>query len=253
MTAQLFVWNPQECSEEEIVADARALEFDMIPVESHGQIREILHVESRERRLITHELLLTCDTPIPDALTILNSSPYPALLVLQRQTITGIITPADFDKVLARSFYYSLLAHMEMLLAELTRLHYEDHDEIVNLLKPDDKTLAQFRTKIRERSNSVERESYKLDLIHNLTLEEFFALVLKDDTFLAELGFKDREQAEELSNGINVEFRRKVMHPAKPVLSNQFGIDKLCQNIERVTKLREILSEAFENKRAGSH
>src|SRR5690606_14924962 len=133
---------------------------------------------------ITRDLLLSRDTPIPDALALLSASHHPAFLVLYGQQIEGILTPSDFNKVMTRSYFYSLFAQLEMLLAEHARNFYKKKlDDLVAVIKPDEKTVPQYRKKISERSKGAERKNLNLDLVHNLTLEELECLVRRDKGF----------------------------------------------------------------------
>ena len=77
--------------------------------------------------------------------------------------------------------------------------------------------------------------------MHNLTLEELECLVRRDKGFREKLGFTDLSHAEWLFNGINDGFRRKVMHPVRPLLSNQFGIEELNQFVHQVVGLITLL------------
>ncbi|MBZ0299511.1 MAG: hypothetical protein K8J31_07225 [Anaerolineae bacterium] len=241
MTSQLTTWNPDEQSLADITEYAQKNSYDTIPVKRNGQIDGLLYVVAGEIKPITHDLLLSRDTPIPDALALLSASHHPAFLVLYRQEIEGILTPSDFNKVLARSYFYNLLAQLEMLLAQHARVFYSNTDDLVGIVKPDNKTVPQHRKTIRERHSSAERKNYNLDLVHSLMLEELECLVQKDEGFRKKLGFTDLMHAEQMFDGINSGFRRKVMHPVRPLLSDQIGIEQLNQYVHQVVDLITLL------------
>jgi hypothetical protein len=243
MTAPIFVWNPDEQSEDELIAYAHDKTYDTVPIRRNGRFEGLFHVETRAVKPITHDLLITRDTPIHDGLDFLSNSQHPSLLVLYRQHIEGIVTPSDFNKVIARSYFYNLRAQLEMLLAERARAFYENEDDIVALIKPDDKTLAQFRREIRDRSSGTDRRKFNLDLVHSLMLSEMEALVFKDETFRLSLHLSTRDEAERLFSNINKEFRRKVMHPTRPLLSDDEGIEQLSQQVQQVIQLVELLKK----------
>ena len=241
MSTQMYVWNPDEQSKDQVISHAIKETYDTVPVKQNGQINGLLYISTGEIKPIRHDVLLSRDTLIPDALTILSSSHHPALLVLHGQQIDGILTPSDFNKVMARSYFYHLLAWYEMLISEKTRQFYTDQNEIIELIRPPEKTLAQYRKKVRERSKSAERNNLNLDLIHNLTLDELESAVLNDSVFCLSLGFKDINHAEHLVDGVNAGFRRKVMHPTRLMLSDDFGIDELNQYVHQVVELIDVL------------
>lgn len=243
MSTNLLLWDGTRRTKNEVVTEAAKKAYDTVPVCRTGRIDGLLYVATGRTRKITHDLLLSRDTPIRDALEILSASPHLSLLVLYRQKIEGIVTPSDFNKVLARSYFYNLLAQYEMLLAEHARRHYIDLNVMVVLLKPEDKTVPQYRKKIRERSSSAESANYAIDLIHNLYLEELESLILKDESFRSRLGFTDLGHAERLLNGINNGFRRKVMHPTRPLLSDTLGIEQLNIYVNQVAELVRLLSK----------
>jgi hypothetical protein len=244
MTTQLDTWNPDEQSLEDITRFAQDKTYDTVPVKRNGQIEALLYVAAGEIKPITHDLLLSRDTPIPDALALLSASHHPAFLVLYRQEIEGILTPSDFNKVMARSYFYNLLAQLEMLLAEHARDYFEKNlDDLVAIIKPVDKTVPQYRRKILERSKGTERKNLNLDLVHNLTLDELECLVLSNEGLRENLGFADLSHAERLFDGINDGFRRKVMHPVRLLLSDQFGIEELNQFVHQVVDLITLLEE----------
>jgi hypothetical protein len=244
MTTQLYTWNPDEQSKEDVVKYATDKLFDTVPVRRNGRIDGLFYVSTGQIERITHDLLLTRDTPIPDALELLSASHHPALLVLYRQQVEGILTPSDFNKVMARSYFYNLLAQLEMRLADHVRAFYRDENQLVAIIKPNDKTVPQYRKKIRERSSSDERKKYALDLIHSLMLSELQDLIFKDVPFCERLGFVNLEQAQRLFTGINDEFRRKVMHPTRPLLSDTIGIEQLSQYFHQVVELINLLERA---------
>lgn len=244
MTTQLYTWNPDEQSQKDVIKYAQDKAYDTVPVRRDDRIEGLFYVATGQVKPITHDLLLTRDTPIPDALALLSGSHHPAFLVLYRQHVEGILTPSDFNKVMARSYFYNLLAQLEMLLAERGCAFYVNEDDIVAIIKPDDKTLAQYRTKIQERSSGDEREKFKLDLVHSLMLSELQDLIFKDTKFCESLGFVDVEHAQPLFAGINNEFRRKVMHPVRPLLSDDIGIEQLSRYVHQVVELINLLENA---------
>lgn len=247
MTTQLYKWDVDKQSQDEVIAYAQEKSYDTVPVAKGDNIHGLFYVDKGEIKPITHDLLLTRDTPIPDALTLLCDSQHPALLVLYRQKIEGIITPSDFNKVLARSYFYNLLAQLEMLLAIHARKHYPKTDDIVALIKGDGDTVSQYRKTIEKRSKGAERNKLNLDLVHNLFLWELESLVRKDEDFREYLAFTDLPQVERLFEGINGDFRRKVMHPTRPLLSDGDGIKELNQYVHQVVELIDLFTTVLES------
>lgn len=242
MSTVLYTWNPLDKDKQTITAEAETLTYDTFPVVYDGRITHLLDINSGDEHPINRELLISRDTPISDALTLLASSPYASFLVLYGQTIQGIITPSDFNKVTARSYFYNLLAVLEMELAERTRAYYSDTNDIVTILQPSDKTIAQYRKAILSRSSSTDRKTLGLDLIHSLMLGELEDLIKKDGKFRTHLGFRDELHYQTLFDGINGSFRRKVMHPTKPLLNDAHGLVELNRWVHQTIRLINLLS-----------
>ena len=151
--------------------------------------------------------------------------------MLDGQDICGVITPADLNKLAARTYFYNLLAELEITLAGFIHKHKYTEDKIFALIGDDEKRQEQIQKKLDD-------ASLELDIVHTLYLSEMVNLLQRDndDTLRKKLGFSSKRQVKKRLNGL-VDFRNAVMHPFTPILSKEIGVEKLHKRLNRTVKL----------------
>ena len=78
----------------------------------------------RKEYSLTRPWVVSSDTTIPDLLGLFVETERPGFLVLHGQTVVGLVTPADFNKMPARIYFYNLIGKLEIELADLATGHF---------------------------------------------------------------------------------------------------------------------------------
>jgi hypothetical protein len=122
-------------------------------------------------RPLHESLLVSGDMP----LTQFVSSRWPSLyyrLVLMDDRIAGIVTRADLLKLPVRTLAFTLIAHLEVVLAEYIRAHYRGSTWMEQLGESTQK-------RVRGRYQSLKRHRAELDLLECTNLCDKRDLVAK--------------------------------------------------------------------------
>jgi hypothetical protein len=141
-------------------------DFDQIPVrkgnstigvvtrEGVGPIKKCLH-------LLDESMLISAQEPLTQFIPLMAKLP-PYRLVLQGGSIRGIVTRSDLLKLPVRLFAFTLVTHLELLMTDIIRAKYPDHQDEHPWLK----YLGELRQgKIREKQQNLKQENYDLPLL----------------------------------------------------------------------------------------
>lgn len=223
MTSDLLRWDG--ISElDELWKQADEHKIDTIPVEHKGYIVGVLQRGNTSVIPLNSEWLISHDTSIPDVMNILAGKSQSCLFVFRQQKVIGIVTPADLNKLPARTYFYNLLAELEMTIAERVRHHYRDEQDAIFKLFPQN-DIDEIRSKMAS-------SDLDIDVIHFLNLSQLVNLACKDETLRNDLGFSSANQVAKHMNGL-VHLRNDIMHPVRLVLSDATGIVQLKDRIQR--------------------
>jgi hypothetical protein len=225
---QLLAWDGSAALDT-LWQQAANLKIDTIPVTDHGQIIGILRRGETETSPLTPDWLISRDTSIPHLLEVFAAKKQPCLFVFHRQEIIGIVTPADFNKLPARTYFYNLLAELEMLIASRAREHFGQTQDVILTLLDRQGELEALKTHMAE-------SDLEIDIIHTLNLSDMVNVICKVDTMRERLGFPSRKQVEKQLNGL-VHLRNDIMHPVRLILDDYQGIDKLNERVQRALAL----------------
>jgi hypothetical protein len=212
---------------------ATQLKVDTIPVEQNEYIVAVLSRGSALPVPLTPEWLVSRDTAIPDVVRVFAEKSKPCLFVFYRQEVIGIVTPADLNKLPARTYFYNLLAELEMLIADRIRHCYRDEEMILSLLRSDRVDNAKRR---------MERHDLEIDIVNALELTDLLKLARNCPAILSALRIS-KNRFDDIFNPFD-EFRNRVMHPSNLILNDQKGIEKLNN---RVQNALNMLNELYAN------
>jgi len=136
--------NPQTCAVSNTVEVVRANErfrgFDHIPVVNDtGRMVGVLALDGNTRgpvrdamRPLDDTMIVSSDQPLMQFLPTLAEHPY--RLVVRGTRIGGIVTRSDVLKLPVRLLSFTLVTHLEMIMANLIRAKHPNDDEWVILL-----------------------------------------------------------------------------------------------------------------------
>lgn len=183
--------------------------FDIVPVEENDQITSVMVIDTGTTRPLSDHWLISRDTSIPDLLTCFVVSKRPALLVLYKQDVIGLVTPADLNKLPSRAFFYHLIGELEIKSAKLIRQFGMGEVEDVMSVIGNKKRKASIQKLVEGNAD--------IDIIELLYLKELFMLIQKNEYIRSKLDFSTMEEARKSFIQIN-DLRNQTMHLVRPLL-----------------------------------
>ncbi len=150
------------CPSEEVISvlSKPALkDFDQIPVRDGKHIIGVLErgrgapcgsVRDRMRPL-DDSILVSSEEPLNRFLAALRGAPY--RLVVGGSEINGIVTRSDVGKLPVRLVAFTLVTHLEVVMADAVREKYGDSPDWLQLLRPDQRKTVEDRGEKRRREN----------------------------------------------------------------------------------------------------
>lgn len=207
--------------------------FDLVPMTRNDQIVGISVTGSHREHPLTRDWLVSADTSVPDLLDLFVDTAKPGFLVLQRQEIVGVVTPADLNKMPARAYLYHVIGRLEMMLANWVDRELQPAEITARLSK-------KRREKVVEKHSQLVEGNVDIKIIETLYLSDLITIVEKGQNLREQLGYPSRSAAHRDLGGLN-RLRNKAMHPVNPVLRT---LPKdLVKLHERVLRTREMLGK----------
>jgi len=188
--------------------------------ESTGSVRPKI------RSLRSHDLA-TADSPIGETLSWLTT--HPILFLLEGNDVTGFITPSDLNKQGGRTYFYLLLAQVELAISELLRHRYADQRQLVA-----DLTAARLE-QVLERYEDDQKHDVATDIVSCLTFADLCEIVGRSADLREQFGFQSKKQASSRLEPVK-KLRDRVMHPVRALLTDQ-------NDITAMTELDRLLNQ----------
>jgi hypothetical protein len=213
--------------------------FDQAPVIEGGRLTGLVRVvKLREGALLVKDAfdlieaedLVSADAPVSRALDWLLAKS--CLFVLDGREITGFFLQSDLNKQPARTYFYLLVAGLELALAQRLRWWTGDVEDRVLAVMPE-----QTRRRVLKERESGHRDDVDADLVAYLNFSEILCLAGRIPEISQALGIRSSESWVELSSGF-VGLRTSVMHPTKNLLGRKRLLPALV-NLDR--SLRQLL------------
>lgn len=207
--------------------------FDYAPVQLEGQLlgyiaEADLKADSAEPissrlRPVTPQMIVSGDALFHDLLRWLHCG---FLFVLEGNRLTGFLTPSDANRQEARSYFYLLVAEVEVGLAHLIRDHFRPVEQALKHLPPGRQEKIEEKMR-RDRSDNLDADPVSYFEFCDLT-----TVVRKTDDI--RLGFSCK-QWEKCTSSL-VGLRNWVMHPVS-CRTPKYLIEQLVDFDERLTDL----------------
>jgi CBS domain-containing protein len=161
----------------EVLSNPSQKDFDHIPVKSGDRIVGVLERESQARdgtvrdymRPLDDSMLVSAEEPLPKFLPTLVASSY--RLVVRGVEVRGIVTLSDVAKLPVRLVAFTLVIHMEAMLADVIRREGGDDEEWLKRLRPEQRKMVEKRLKRRRKQNIHLLSPIEVtDLSHKITV-----------------------------------------------------------------------------------
>ena len=217
--------------------DLTRRQFDHAPVvDERGRVTGVVAVEDLTKGTSVgacaaglHECaVVSADTGLPDVLTFLQDDPF--LLVLEGRHVAAILTPADLGRPASRTYFYLLLAQLEIALAAVVRQDYPI--QRVALAELTDSR----RRQVLELLNRLRKSDELIDEVAALSLSDLLRIAAANPQYKARFTSAPRawhEQTVELGR-----FRNDVMHPVRDFReASPVGMRRLLNQVHRLEHL----------------
>lgn len=232
-----------------VISEAEAKGYDFLPlVELDGSLIGIAPVP-RLRSLIGSRISRDDDevgaVSIPDRLSILELLKHLAengvVAVLDTDNARpegwfALLTPADLNRHVFRGYLYPLFALLESELARLIATEYDLETR---------ETVDKFVKKIPKYNRATVLGRWELDKIDNVetgllagcTLSDLLEILRQTKPLVHRIGISGNKLST-LSNSLN-DLRNEVMHPVRPIVRGEDGVNELLNNITDLISLIE--------------
>lgn len=215
-----------------LVAPGGRLRYEVIPVLEQDELVGVVRDTTFRVEPVTIQWCMSYDAPMDRLLLFFVQRDKPACFLLRGDRFVGLVTPADFNKVAARTAIYWLLAKLESGLIGVLRSAGFRESELLAL-------LPQGRAaRIRQHHATMAKNDVDVDLIESLYLSDIVQIASRKRRLFSVLGLTSRSEAERVLGGL-VDLRNRVMHTNRPLLRNRRQ-DLLRLN-ERMDRLRGLL------------
>lgn len=218
----------------------KADRYDYAPVTAKGRVvgyisrHQLARAEADQPiRNITRSLaggtIVSGDTAIGDLMEWIPKQRI--LFVLEGREVTGFVTIWDFNKQPARTYYYLVLAGLEIAMADLVRWRYgKNQSNLIGFLGSRDAEQLMERVEMDRRANGDD------DLVSYLNFKHLLRIFEKDRALRAELGKYGRDQWNARTRPLG-DLRNEVMHPVKTLVTKPDDMVALTRNIETAIEL----------------
>ncbi|MFZ2878864.1 MAG: hypothetical protein WA009_04940 [Phototrophicaceae bacterium] len=245
---QLTCWCPDADNRDEVIRIALDEGYTFVPVRLGDNVTSIVRVRGLTRRKtappLTHEWLISADTPILRLIGLLVRNPERPFLVLRGSEIVGLVDTADLNNTKARASLYLLMAHFEAELVRLVRKQVGSETEDFGAL------LSRERLeRLIEEQMEAKKRDVNLSLIHHLYLTDLTTIVARSKRLREVFGFTSRSKAEEQLSFTPI--RNPLSHQNSPVVSKRSDIIDLNEAVDRLIHLSRQLTEF--NQQATAH
>jgi len=231
---------------EDVVLEAQRNHYDMIPVlDGKNRVSSFLLAPDYHAVPLQLDWCCTHDTPLETLLDYFVQSGHPGYFLLCEGEVIGLVTPADFNKAVARSAIYLRLAELEILLVRYLSCQHVDSAE---------KILSRVSAKRREELETLlaERRAKNLDvnLLEELYFSELLTLLGKDESLRRPLRFQSRKEVEKATSDL-VDLRNHVAHAVRK-LHKGMDIQQMHSRLKKAEDLIQRLRDAFKENCEGN-
>lgn len=215
---------------------AHELNIDTIPMVENDKIERVLSRGSDQPKKIMPNQYVPQDRSVFEALELFADLPESRkIFVTFHDTVVGIVTSADLNRVIVRTYLYNLLAELEMILARHIRAYFHNNQKaILHILKQssDNEFFEDLAQSIKEQ----ESQDLEIDIVHLLYLKDLVKVVSRSKPLLTTLGFSSSTKFSKAMNKL-VALRNDVMHPVKLLVGNNRSVEQLFEQAKLAADL----------------
>jgi len=142
----------------------------------------------------------------------------------------GLVTMADLNRAMFRSYVYRLIATLEGTLGQLIMDEFADDWGAIRLLS--DGTQG----RIRDFYEEEKRDGVEISPIMNVTLSDLLYITRESNNVWKLLGYRDPDELNDISHQIN-ELRNRIMHPVRPLIVVHDDVETLYAGVMQMSDI----------------
>lgn len=199
-----------------IIEAAKAHRINQVPLKETPDrpISHIARVDWRAGQVLAREPValsnvVAGDTPVSKVVGLLLERGF--LLLLNDETISHILTPSDLNKLPMTLYVFTLISHMEGLIADAIDMHFPDERWL-------DVLFVEKRREIERRYGEMRAQDFETRRIDVTTLSYKLVIVGETPALRERITRMSHEAFKQVSDDV-VFFRNQVAH-GNPLLSN---------------------------------
>jgi hypothetical protein len=222
--------------------------FDYAPVSTGGSpigyvvARELSPQSSapveEQLRPIGPREIVSADAPFRDLLHWMDRG---ILFVLDGNELTGFVTPSDANRQEARSYFYLLLAEVEVGLADVIRDHFVPVQSALAALP------ESCSAEVQRRMEADRGKNLDGDVVSYFLFSDLVKVIGR--TTEIRPGYSRHQW--EATTGSLVDFRNWVMHPSRTSMTSERSVAKLVKFNDRLNELVDWLATLGEGIPSG--
>ncbi len=205
-------------------------DFDYAPVTRQGAVVGYLaraDLDKSSRATIAHvaqpldiDVLATADAPLQEAIHWFVDSQF--RLLLEGKEISGLVTPSDLNKQAGRTYFYLLLAELELGLAELIRRRYRNQNDVVRWIQP------AHQSSVPKKYASARLANSEADLVSHMYFKDLLLIARSSTSIRRAISDVTPTDWERWAKELN-DLRKETAHPVKPLYGPHRSIEKLIE------------------------
>ena len=206
----------------------RANNFDYAPIvpfsykEYYSLEFDEIHSTSSEQYVPYNEPILFCINSLTE---------YPFVLANHPDWKSwGIVTPADLNARIAKEYLYSYYAETARAVSRVIEEEY-DVEEVQEAYK-----TARSNGQALKYWKNATKEDIGLHPVEFMSMADLKEVIADNDSLVEQLGFPSKMKCREAFKVVE-EYRNRVMHGYRTVISTQEDIVELIQSLERASEL----------------
>ncbi len=231
-------WQSLAPAETTDLAKAKSLmaehQFDVLPVDQPGQdVRAYVRTtrwgdySEVEQHDIKYEDVIPQQTPLYAVIRGFATDNRHHYFLAHEGNITGLITIVNLNCRQARLLVFSLLSDLEVRLGRLVQSRI-GNGLTVNTI------LSEAKDEVRQRYEADRRESVDRQVVEYLYLTDLLKLVRKYEMYKL-LGYTSKGEFSKASGKLP-DLRNAVAHPARAMIEDAEGTERLWHNIQVIQR-----------------
>jgi len=206
-------------------------DFDYAPIRPYSTSRTYYDVGNRELKEISEEQYLDYNSTILSCLNVLTEYPF-AIIRHPDEADYKIVTPADFNSRIAKTYLYTYFATAAQKVTQLIEGEYDTEDILPTYL------ANRNRSKAADRWAEAREEGHRLHVAEFMNLTDLKVVVANTAEFREKIGFSSKNKTRDAFDKIS-KYRDKVMHANRTMITQKEDIVDLAESIDECISLSE--------------